>query len=235
MRLMLTSAGVKNELLKEALKEMVKEDIRIAFIPTAANMEGGNKDWLIDNLNECKELGEVDIVDISAMDKKEWLPRLEKANVIVVGGGWTAYLMDCIKKSGLIEQLENLLETRVYVGISAGSIALAKTIFACSEFIYSDEDGKSHPGLGYVDFNFRPHLYSDEFPKVRDENLKEISHKLDGDLYAMDDESGIVCIGGEIEIVSEGKWIKYSNDAQAWKGSFKKEIFDNVLWELLSI
>ncbi len=210
MKLLLTSAGISNKSLENALKKLVNGKIKIAFIPTAANIEEGDKEWLITDLNNCKKLGEVDIVDISALTKKIWLPRLKKSNVIFVGGGNTVYLMDWIKKSGLDKELKELLETRVYVGASAGSVVLSKTLFASSEFIYGDEDGKEHKGLGYVNFHFRPHLNSPAFPKVREEAFKELSPKLDGDLYALDDNSGILFIDGKIEIISEGKWIKYS-------------------------
>ena len=208
---MLTSSGITNKTLSDALKKLAGEEkINIAFIPTGANPEKGDKGWLIDNLNECKKLGDVDIVDIAVLDKPEWLPRLKEANVIFVGGGNTVYLMDWIRKSGLIDELKDLLKTRVYVGISAGSIVLAEALHASSEFLYMTEDGKKHKGLGYVDFNFRPHLNAPHFPKVIDENLKEISLGFDEDLYAMDDESGIICVDGEIEVVSEGKWFKYA-------------------------
>ena len=212
MKLLLTSAGISNKSLENALKKLVNGKIKIAFIPTSGNMEGGDKGWLIDNLNECRKLGEVDIVDISALEKKDWLPRLEWSNVIFVGGGDTVYLMDWIKKSGLDKELKELLETRVYVGVSAGSCVLSKTLFASSEFIYGDEDGTEPEGLGYVDFHFRPHLNSPSFPKVRAEAFKGLSSKLDGDLYVVDDDSGIVFIDGKIEVVSEGKWIKYSKE-----------------------
>ena len=120
MKLMLTSAGVTNKSLENALKQLVKGKIKMAFIPTAANIEEGDKDWLITDLNNCRKLGEVDIVDISALEKDVWLSRLEKANVIFVGGGNTVYLMVCVLKSGLDKELKELLKTRVYVGISAG-------------------------------------------------------------------------------------------------------------------
>lgn len=207
---MLTSAGIKNDSIRKALRNLTgKDKIRIAFIPTAGNIEEGDKGWLIDNFYECKNLGEVDIVDISALKKEEWLPRLQWADIIFFGGGNTVYLMDWIKRSGLIEELENLLEKRVYVGISAGSIALSKTLFADSEFIYMDEDGKTHSGLGYINFNFRPHLNSPHFPRAKKEFLKEISCKFDEDLYALDDESAIVWVDGEVEVVSEGEWVLF--------------------------
>jgi peptidase E len=96
MKIMLTSAGIRNELLEDSLRELVdEENIRIAFIPTAADAEKGDKSWLIDDLVNCRKLGVVDIVNISALKKEEWLPRLEEANVIFVGGGDTSYLMIC--------------------------------------------------------------------------------------------------------------------------------------------
>jgi dipeptidase E len=210
MKLLLTSGGIRNKSLENALRKLVGEKIRIAFIPTAANAEKGDKEWLITDLYDCSKLGEVDIVDISAMDKKEWLPRLEWANVIYAEGGDTTYLLRWILKSGLDKELPRLLKERVYVGVSAGSIVLSKEIQASSEYLYGDEVENAPKGLGYVDFHIRPHLNSPHFPKVIDKNLKEVSKKLNGDLYAIDDNTAILYENGKIEIISEGKWIKYS-------------------------
>ncbi|MFA4819510.1 MAG: Type 1 glutamine amidotransferase-like domain-containing protein [Candidatus Aenigmatarchaeota archaeon] len=209
MKLLLTSAGISNKSLANVLRKMVKGHIKIAFIPTAANMEDGEKSWLINDLSNCKKLGDVDIVDISAMPKHIWLPRLKKANVIVFGGGVTGYLMKCIISSGLRAELPNLLKSRVYVGISAGSIAICKTIQTSSEFFYGDENENSPKGLGFVNFSIRPHLNSPEFPKVRDKNLRRLAEKLDGDLYAIDDDSAVLMDGNKIKVISEGRWKLY--------------------------
>lgn len=211
MRLLLTSAGITNVSIATALKELAGKGVKIkvAFIPTAANDEEGEKDWLIKNYNECEKVGTVDIVDISALPRSSWLPRLKVSNVIVVGGGWTAYLMEWFIKSGLKDELQKLLKNRVYVGISAGGIILAKTIQASSEYLYGDEVNNAPPGLGYIDFNFRPHFNSPHFPKVRDKHLRRVSKRLNGDLYALDDNSAIVYLNGKIRVISEGKWKKY--------------------------
>jgi dipeptidase E len=209
MKLMLTSAGITNKSLAKALRRLAGKEIRVAFIPTAANLEEGEKDWLIDNFNQCKKLGPTDIVDISAIPKREWLPRLKAANVIVVGGGWTAYLVRWMAKSGLKKALPGLLKRRVYVGISAGSIALCPRLSATPEYLYGEELNDAPAGLGYVDFHFRPHLNSPYFPKVRDKNLRKVAKRLNGDLYALDDESAIVWVDGKIKVVSEGTWKKY--------------------------
>ncbi len=212
MKLMITSAGITNKTLENALKKLAGNKIKIAFIPTAANAVDGDKEWLINYFVNCKKLGNVDIVDISALDKKAWLARLKKANVIFVGGGDTSYLAKWIKKSGLDKELPELLKTRIYVGISAGSIVLSKSIQSSSEYLFSlygDEIKNAPKGLGFVDFNIRPHFNSKNFPKVIDKNLKKVAKELSSDMYAIDDASAVIYNNGKIKVVSEGVWKKY--------------------------
>lgn len=213
MKLLLTSAGFSNASIVGALRKVVKGKIRVAFVPTAANVTNGEKSWLINDLVQCQKLGSVDIVDISAIEKEVWLPRLQKANVIVVGGGNVSHLIGWMIKSGLKNELPMLLKERIYVGISAGSIVASKTIWASSEFLYDQEAENVPEGLGYVSFHIRPHLDSPDFPKVRDENLKEIAKKFHEELYALDDQSAVLCNEGKIEVVSEGKWMKYPKNS----------------------
>ena len=131
--MLLTSAGIKNDSIAKALEELVGKTangVRIAFIPTAANVEEGDKGWLIEDYRNLKKREyEVDIVDISALPREMWEPRLKQANVIMVGGGNTFHLMYWLRKVGLDKLLPELLKTRVYVGISAGSMVVSKSIF----------------------------------------------------------------------------------------------------------
>jgi len=170
MRLLLTSAGVRNESLKNALTGMAGKDIRMAFVPTAANVEEGSKGWLIDNLVELRKVGDVDVVDISALPKKIWKLRLGKANVLVFSGGNTFHLMYWLNKSGLSSVLPGMLKTRVYVGISAGSMVTNPSIsFSQSKVLYYEnlKVKRDMKALGFVDFFIRPHLNSPDFPTVR--------------------------------------------------------------------
>jgi dipeptidase E len=210
MKILLTSAGISNKSIEERFRKLVRGVIRIAFIPTAATEDNGDKEWLEEDLNNLKRLGSVDIVDISVLNKKEWLPRLEKSNVIFMGGGDTSYLMKWILKSGLANELPRLLKKRIYVGISAGSMIVSKEIQADSEKLYGDEITNPPKGLDYINFYTRPHLNSRYFPKIRDKNLRELSKKLNGDLYALDDDSAVLYDNGKISVISEGKWIRYS-------------------------
>lgn len=127
--------------------------------------------------------------------------------MIVVGGGDERHLMQHVRDSGLQEELPDLLRSRVYVGISSGSIILSGTVPEIVESLYYGRKGSAVPGLGYVEFTFLPHLNSRHFPKVRDRLLR--SAPLPQETYALDDSSAIAIIDGKMEIVSEGAWKGY--------------------------
>lgn len=217
MKLLLTSAGITNNSIKNALRELTEKpfnELKMAFIPTAANVEEGSKDWLIDNLVEFKNLkfSHIDIIDISALPRKNWERRLLKADILVFSGGINSYLNYWLTKSGLRELLPEMLKTKVYVGISAGSMIASKKI-ALGEFkepyfgVDNQEIGMK--GLGLVEFYFRPHFNSPDFPKIRSENIKKLAENYPDPIYAVDDQTAIKVVDGKIEVVSEGEWEKF--------------------------
>lgn len=133
MKLLLTSSGLENQSIIKALLKLAEkpfDQLKVAFIPTASNVEEGDKDWLINDLTKLQELNftSVDIVDISALPKNIWEKRLEEADVFFFEGGNTCHLIYWIKKSGLINLLPEFLKTRVWVGVSAGSMVVTKYI-----------------------------------------------------------------------------------------------------------
>lgn len=215
MKLFLTSAGLSNKTLINSFENLVAEKgekVRIAFIPTAANVEGGDKDWLISDYTNLKKQNYiVDIVDISAVEKDVWLPRLQEANVLFLGGGNTFHLMYWVEKSGLKDLLPELLKTKVYAGISAGSCIAGPTIYNSVQNLFGEKYNlKIEKGLGLVDFQFIPHLNSQWFPKINEENLEVTSKELKESVYACDDNSAVVINENNIEVVSEGKWRKFN-------------------------
>ena len=126
------------------------------------------------------------------------------------GGGNTWYLMHWLNKSGLSDILPELLKTKVYVGISAGSIVTANE-FSLLHIYYPDEDDHGQQnGLGFVDFEIRPHLNSPWFPKVAVEHLLDLTKNIKSSIYAIDDQSAIKVDGDKVEIVSEGSWKKFN-------------------------
>ncbi|MCA9352758.1 Type 1 glutamine amidotransferase-like domain-containing protein [Patescibacteria group bacterium] len=218
MKLLLTSNGLSNNSIIQAFFELVDkkpEDTKIAFIPTAMNVECGDKSWFINDLVNTQKTGAIiDIVDISALKKDIYLPRLETADVLFFCGGNSYHLMRWIQESGLQEELSRLLETRIYVGISAGAMVTSPDLYLSNKdkSIYYEEmfNIKINEALGYVEFYIRPHFNSVHFPHANDENISKIATKTDNTIYGLDDNSAIKIDGELIEIISEGNWKKYN-------------------------
>ncbi len=214
MKFLLTSAGLTNKSISGALLSLVgkkAEEISIAFIPTAANIEEGDKDWLIDNLMEIKKQNfkSIDIVDISAVEERIWKPKFDEADVLFFGGGNTYYLMEWINKSGLAKILPELLKTKVWAGISAGSMVTNKDLsLKISQIVYEEDlDKEEMSGLNFVDFYFLPHLNSPYFPNLREKNIRDVAKDIPEVIYALDDSSALKVVDGNVEIISEGEYL----------------------------
>ncbi len=218
MKILLTSGGITNKSIAKALFELVgknPEDTSLVFIPTASNVERGDKGWVINDLVNLKNQNfkQIEIADISAIDEKLWRPRLEEADVLFFEGGNTYHLMEWINKSGLSEFLIDLLKTRVYVGLSAGSMVTNPDLaLKLSQVVYEEDMDKKENmlGLNFVDFYFLPHLNSKYFPKLRKEFIEEAIKGIDRKIYAMDDNSALKIDGNKVEIVSEGEYLVYN-------------------------
>lgn len=215
MKLLLTSSGIKNPSLVQGLEKLLGKSVqgtKMAFIPTAANVEQGDKGWMIRDMNLCSAMGmEVDVVDISAMERDSWLPRLEAAEILLFGGGNSYHLMHWMQKSGLQEILPELLQTRVYVGISAGSCQAGPTLANAVQDLFDESyEIDVRNGLALVDFHIVPHLNSPYFEKIRVENLAEASKQVSEPVYALDDQSAVLVDGEDVEVISEGAWKKFN-------------------------
>lgn len=227
MKLLLTSNGLSNTSIADALEQLVskpRKEISIAFIPTAAFPEDDKKhetkDWLVDDLYRIKEFaGFIDVISLADLSPDKLMERLEYADVIFVGGGNTFYLSYWMEKSGLFDKLPNLLKTRVYAGISAGSMIATKSLRATSQAIKNPDEfyDEEYDQLGpkgrsagrsaeLVDFVLRPHYNQVRFPGNPDDVFKAIVNDIKLPLYAIDDNSAIKIDNGNIEVISEGKW-----------------------------
>lgn len=181
------------------------DEIKVAFIPTALNVLPGDKGWAIDQMNRFRDIGikQLDIVDISAVTKDIWLPRLKESDAIFFNGGNTTYLMNCCNSSGLSDEIHQLLESRAYIGTSAGSYIATPDIR-----FNTDNVDEVLEGLKLVEFGLQVHLYSPKFPIVKTEEavrerVKGCPHKV----YALDDEMAVKVAGDKIDIVGEGRYL----------------------------
>jgi dipeptidase E len=210
MKLLLTSGGLRNPAITDAMLDLVEKPadaLNIAFIPTAMNVETGDKRWAIDHMLRLRDLGckMLDIVEIAAVSKEIWLPRLQAADVLFVNGGHTVYLMQKMNKSGLAEELPKLLEDRVYVGVSAGSHVASPDLR-----FKSDDPGKFMKALHLVDFGVQVHMNSSDLPFDKSEEalrrrIQEVAPPYP--VYGLDDEMAVKVDGENVSVVGEGEYI----------------------------
>lgn len=211
MKLLLTSAGIRNQTIATSLQVLCGRpiiDVRTAFITTAANVEAGDKGWFISQIINLKKFGYewIDLIDISAPGV-DWRARLGGIDVIVMSGGNTFHLLDQVRRSGFDDWLKEHLNSLVYVGISAGSIIATPSIA-----IASIDNGDVNvsgitdlTGLSIVPFEVSPHTPE----SVSHDGNKAYKASIQNELYGLDDESAIQIVDDAISIISEGKWVKY--------------------------
>ena len=214
MKLLLTSGGITNPSIAKALFDLVgkkPEDTSLVFIPTASNVEIGDKEWFINGLIEFKNLNfkSIDIADISAVEEKIWRQKFEAADVLFFGGGNTYHLMRWIAKSGLAPLMPEFLKTKVYAGLSAGSMVASNRLdVKLSQAVYEEdlEETEDLPALGLVPFQLLPHLNSPYFPNLWEDFIRKAAQGMTDTIYALDDQSALKVVDGKVEVVSEGKW-----------------------------
>lgn len=216
MKLLLTSAGISNDSIKKSLFELVgkqPEDTSLVFIPTASNVEKGDKSWLINDLINIKKLNlkSISMVDISAVPEEVWRPQIEGSDILFFEGGNTFHLMEWINKSGLIDTIQDLLKTKVYVGVSAGSMVICPDlVLNISQILYKEDLDRTENinGMNLVDFYVLPHYQSSHFSKRTKENVLEATKNIKNKVYALDDNSAIEVNDDSIKIISEGEFLE---------------------------
>jgi len=210
MKLLLTSAGVTNQSIADSLIGLVGKpisEIKIGLVSTAKNVQYGNADWFVRQFNNLYKYGFnwIDVIDPSAAGV-DYKLALKDVDVILVGGGNTFHLLNQVRLTGFDELLKTVLEDKVYMGISAGSI-LATPSIAIASVDNGDENlcGITDlSGLSLVDFEVSPHTPEDVSMKGNEEYSRTISNVL----YTLDDNSAIEVNGKEIKVISEGIWHK---------------------------
>src|SRR5437016_7353682 len=134
MRLLLTSAGIKNPSIHDALVDLLGKPISEASalcIPTASYghpLAGPGAAWRFISGKETrcpmcelgwKSLGVLELTALPSIDKSRWLGWVRQADVLLVNGGDAVYLGHWMRQSGLADLLPSLEKT-VWVGLSAG-------------------------------------------------------------------------------------------------------------------
>lgn len=216
MRLVLTSGGISNKSILEGIRKLIDKDlngVKLLFCITASAYDGGGmNDWLIEDLKMLDSLGFlIDVCDINGIPEEKVFERFNAADVLYFEGGNTQWLRESIRKSSLEEIIRPLLETKIWIGASAGSCVLCPTISnSCQDLYEEDIEGYPRDGLGLVDFQFMPHLNNPMCPNIIKDKIINSSKNLNRNdgrkVYALDDNSALFYEDGDISIISEGNW-----------------------------
>lgn len=213
MKLFLTSIGIPKEIREYFVKLLPKDvsQIKVAFIPTAANCEP-DKSYIYSSFDELKEMGVRDIIniDLENENKKSLLQKFSDCDVIYVNGGNTYYLLDRMRKSGFDLIIKDLLnEGKIYVGLSAGSMVAGPDIESAGwpvdihdQNIVNMTDTKA---LNLVPFELSPHFIESDRP-VLERRTKEVNYPV----IAITDKQAVLCVDGKYKIVGEGEKIIYN-------------------------
>ena len=218
MKLLLTSAGVTNPSIHQALIDLLGKPIAESTalcIPTA--MYGhpwagpGVRAWqFISGTSEnpmvdlgWKSVGVLELTALPSIDAEHWVPLVREADALLVSGGDALYLCHWVRQSGLTDLLPSLGET-VWVGLSAGSMVMTPRIG--EDFVQWQPPTGDDSTLGVVDFSICPHLAPDGEPGNSMAEAEKWAAGIDGPAYAMDDQTAITVTDGAVEVVSEGRW-----------------------------
>lgn len=221
MKLLLTSAGVKNRSIHDALLELLGKPIAESTalaIPTATyghpavSPEAAMRFFTGQASTPMCELGwrSVGILELTALpslDEDRWKSWVRDTDVLLVNGGDTLYLCHWMRQSGLADLLPSLSET-VWVGLSAGSLVMTPRIG--DDFVQWAPPEGDDAALGIVDFSIFPHLDHPDLPENTMAHAERWAAGIGGPAYAIDDDTAIRVVDGAVDVVSEGHWRPFS-------------------------
>lgn len=217
MKFLLTSGGINNKSIHNALVDMLGKpiaDSNALCIPTA--MYGhpwvgpGVKAWQFISGKEenpmvnlgWKSVGVLELTALPSIDENQWIPLVQETDVLLVSGGDALYLCHWMRQSGLAALLPSL--NSVYVGMSAGSMVLTPRIG--EYFVGWNPPGDSDETLRLVDFSIFPHLDNEMLPGNTMAAAERWAAEMQGPAYAIDDQTAIKVVDGAVEVLSEGHW-----------------------------
>ncbi|HEY1916822.1 MAG TPA: Type 1 glutamine amidotransferase-like domain-containing protein [Streptosporangiaceae bacterium] len=216
MKLLLTSAGIKNPSIHNALVDLLGKpiaDCNALCIPTGTYVMGGPAAvWRFitgqATTPMCelgwKSLGVLELTALPSLDRESWVPLVQETDALLVSGGDATYLSHWMRESGLVDLLPSL--RAVWVGLSGGSMVLTPRIGA--DFV-SWSRAESDKALGVVDFSIFPHLDHERFPENSMAEAEKWAASMPGPSYAIDDQTAIKITDDTVEVVSEGHWKQF--------------------------
>ena len=226
LKFLLTSAGISNTSIRDALVDLLGKPIaesKALFIPTGSyGFPGGlyGAYRLIHGVARTplcelgwKSLGVLELTALPSIKKENWVPDVQGTDALLVGGGYAPYLCYWMRQSGLADLLPSLRPEVVYVGVSAGSMAVTPS-FGEPGWWIDNYDPENPPtgdrALGLVDFSVLPHRDLPSSPDNSMANFERLAAQMPAPTYAIDDQTAIRVTDGTAGVVSEGHWKRFA-------------------------
>src|SRR6185437_9200387 len=217
MKLLLTSAGIKNASIRDALVELMGKPIaesNALCIPTAGyghpmGTPAGAWRFITGQASTpmCelgwKSMGVLELTALPSIDHERWVQWVRESDVLLVNGGDALYLAHWMRQSGLAALLPSLPET-VWAGLSGGSMVMTPRIG--EDFVGWKPPTGGDETLGVVDFSIFPHLDHELLPENTMADAERWAAGIPNPAYAIDDETAIKVTNGTVEVISEGHW-----------------------------
>jgi dipeptidase E len=214
VKLLLTSAGVKNQSIRDAIVELAGKPIEecdTLYIPTGGYPMGGpygvwrstagvGRAPLVEA--GWKSVGVLELSVLTSLGEQYWRPQFDVIDVLLVGGGDAVFMSYWMKQSGVAELLPSM--NAVYVGLSGGSMVLTPRIG--DEFMEWTPPTGHDETLGIVDFSIFPHVDHPEMPENSMAEAEKWAATLGNPSYALDDQSAIKVVDGNVQVITEGHW-----------------------------
>ena len=175
---------------------------KAVFIPTAGDPYD-NKDFVEADRIALEKYG-LDIVEMDIKNKNEEEIRkaIASADIVLVAGGDTFYLMEKLKESGADKVIKDFIENNgIYIGSSAGSIICCPTFEGAEEFDNPNlaKGLNNFDGMGVFKDAIIPHAQKEKyFERIRraTERLESKGYKVypltDDDILFFDGYSHII-------------------------------------------
>ncbi|MER7244903.1 Type 1 glutamine amidotransferase-like domain-containing protein [Kribbella sp. NPDC000426] len=217
MKLLLTSGGITNESIREALVALLGKPIsesNALYIPTAQwghpmlgpasvrRAVAAEPPFHMMTGLDWATLGVLELTALPSIGEDRWAPWVREADVLLADGGDATYLCHWMRQSGLSDLIPSLPET-VWVGLSAGSMVMTPRIG--NDFVNwpAAPDDRT---LGVVDFSIYPHLDHEQMPNNTMADAERWAADIAAPAYAIDDQTAIKVTNGTVELISEGHW-----------------------------
>lgn len=206
--------------MKTALAQLVGQpfrSMRLVFVVTGAVAQAGDQGWLVADLNRVHGLGwgRFNVLEINGLPREMVLERLADADVIYVEGGNAYHLARSIAETDLADELLRLLEHRVYVGVSAGSMLFTRNLterltglFGTDDELYQLTGRRPISPFSIFDWFVQPHVDFDTWDPAP-------ATRLGCPVYAIDDHTALRVADDQVDVVSEGAWKLIDGSRQA--------------------